>query len=338
MTLERLHHHIDARNVVPHGGEWFDTHNPFTAEAWAQVGRGDAADADAAVQAAHRAFSSGAWPSLTATLRGALLRRLADLIARDAKVLAETDGARQRQIARRDAGPAELSAAVVSLLRRLGGQDRRPRHPAGQEGLLQLHPARAARRGRRHHAVELAAVAAGLEDRTGARGRLHRGGETVGVHFGIDPAIRSVVRRGRLPARRVQRRHRIRPRGRFGPDRAPARGQDHLHRHPTSRVGRSTKPLRASSSTSASSWAENHPISSSPTPTWTTPSTVPSRASSPPRARPASPVRGCCCRTAFTTRWSNACWRWRAVPAWATRWRPTPRSAPSRLARNTTRC
>lgn len=91
MTLERLHHHIDSRHVAPHSGEWFDTHNPFTGEPWAQVARGDATDAGAAVEAAHRAFNHGAWPALTATQRGALLRRLADLIARDAAALAETE-------------------------------------------------------------------------------------------------------------------------------------------------------------------------------------------------------------------------------------------------------
>jgi acyl-CoA reductase-like NAD-dependent aldehyde dehydrogenase len=48
----------------------------------------DAADAQAAVEAAHAAFVSGTWPRLTATARGKLLRRLADLIARDAERLA----------------------------------------------------------------------------------------------------------------------------------------------------------------------------------------------------------------------------------------------------------
>jgi (Z)-2-((N-methylformamido)methylene)-5-hydroxybutyrolactone dehydrogenase len=50
--------------------------------------RADAREADRAVEAAHRAFTRGAWPALTATQRGALLRRLGDLIARDAEKLA----------------------------------------------------------------------------------------------------------------------------------------------------------------------------------------------------------------------------------------------------------
>ncbi|WP_313371120.1 aldehyde dehydrogenase [Achromobacter animicus] len=72
-------------------GEWFETQNPYTGEAWARVARGAAQDADVAVQAAHFAFSAGPWAELTATERGRLLYRLADLIERDARKLAETE-------------------------------------------------------------------------------------------------------------------------------------------------------------------------------------------------------------------------------------------------------
>src|SRR5438132_4944451 len=89
--MQRYTHYIDGRDSAPHSQAWFDTHNPFTGQPWAQIARGDAADADLAVQAAHRAFTSGAWPQLTATQRGALLRRVGDLIARDARRLAEIE-------------------------------------------------------------------------------------------------------------------------------------------------------------------------------------------------------------------------------------------------------
>lgn len=78
------------------GGEWvdaldgkrFDSVDPFTRQAWASIPRGGAADAVRAIEAAHRAFTEGPWPSMTATARGALMRRLGDLIARDAERLA----------------------------------------------------------------------------------------------------------------------------------------------------------------------------------------------------------------------------------------------------------
>lgn len=80
--------YIDGRACMPQGGTWLDSHNPYTGQAWARIARGDARDVDAAVQAAHRALSGGPWAALTATERGALLRRLGDLIARDAARLA----------------------------------------------------------------------------------------------------------------------------------------------------------------------------------------------------------------------------------------------------------
>ena len=72
-------------------GEWFETQNPYTGKAWARVARGAAQDVDVAVQAAHFAFSEGPRAELTATERGRLLYRLADLIERDARKLAETE-------------------------------------------------------------------------------------------------------------------------------------------------------------------------------------------------------------------------------------------------------
>ncbi|RZT35572.1 aldehyde dehydrogenase [Cupriavidus agavae] len=70
-------------------GRWFETHNPYTGQPWAGVARGGTADVDRAVRAADRAFRSGPWAEMTATQRGALLRKLGDLIAENADRLAE---------------------------------------------------------------------------------------------------------------------------------------------------------------------------------------------------------------------------------------------------------
>ena len=72
-------------------GEWIESAEPFSGEVWAKIPRGNAADADKAVQAAHAAFTSPAWSGLTATQRGALLRKLGDLIERDAQRLASIE-------------------------------------------------------------------------------------------------------------------------------------------------------------------------------------------------------------------------------------------------------
>jgi aldehyde dehydrogenase (NAD+) len=81
------------------GGEWtdaasgatFESHNPYTGKAWATIPRAGPADVDRAVRAAHKAFTEGEWPRLTATQRGALLRKLGDLIAPKARLLAEIE-------------------------------------------------------------------------------------------------------------------------------------------------------------------------------------------------------------------------------------------------------
>lgn len=80
---------IDGTFVNASDGRWFETQNPFTGKTWAEVARGTAADIDRAVQAADHAFRTGPWSEMTATQRGALLRKLGDLIARDAERLAE---------------------------------------------------------------------------------------------------------------------------------------------------------------------------------------------------------------------------------------------------------
>jgi acyl-CoA reductase-like NAD-dependent aldehyde dehydrogenase len=81
------------------GGQWvdaassdvFESHNPYTGKPWALIPRAGAADADRAVRAAHKAFTAGDWPKMTASQRGALLRRLGDLIVEKARHLAEIE-------------------------------------------------------------------------------------------------------------------------------------------------------------------------------------------------------------------------------------------------------
>ena len=72
----------------PAGGAWFESVNPFTAQPWALVPRGSKEDIDRAVCAARSAYYDGEWRKLTATARGALLRKLGDVIAADAERLA----------------------------------------------------------------------------------------------------------------------------------------------------------------------------------------------------------------------------------------------------------
>lgn len=72
-------------------GEWIDSIEPFSGEVIAQVPRGNEVDAAKAVESAYQAYRASSWSALTATQRGALLRKLGDLIERDAVRLADIE-------------------------------------------------------------------------------------------------------------------------------------------------------------------------------------------------------------------------------------------------------
>ena len=86
-----LKHFIDGRAVDASDGARMPLVNPVDESTYASAARGTAADVDQAVQAAHRALRASAWAGLTGLQRGALLNRLADLVARDTDELADMD-------------------------------------------------------------------------------------------------------------------------------------------------------------------------------------------------------------------------------------------------------
>ncbi len=81
--------HINGRDVT--ADAMMKTYNPFTGKVWAAVPEGGAHHVDEAVAAARAAFESGPWSRMTATQRGHLLRRLGDIIARDAEEFARIE-------------------------------------------------------------------------------------------------------------------------------------------------------------------------------------------------------------------------------------------------------
>ena len=89
--MQKYQMYVDGNYVDSVSGKWFDSYNPYTGEPWAQIAQGNAEDADRAVRAAQRAFTEGPWPQLSASQRGLLLHKLGELVARDARRLAETE-------------------------------------------------------------------------------------------------------------------------------------------------------------------------------------------------------------------------------------------------------
>ncbi len=95
---------IDNKWVDSVSGKTFETINPATGDVLAKVAEADAPDVDLAVKAARRAFHSKApWRRMSASERGKLLNRLADLIEQNMDELAtleSLDNGKPRQVAR----------------------------------------------------------------------------------------------------------------------------------------------------------------------------------------------------------------------------------------------
>lgn len=87
--LQRFQQYIDG--TFEHAASEFDSIDPAGGTVWARMPAASADDVDRAVRAAHRALNEAAWANLTASERGKLLYRLAELIERDALCLAELE-------------------------------------------------------------------------------------------------------------------------------------------------------------------------------------------------------------------------------------------------------
>jgi acyl-CoA reductase-like NAD-dependent aldehyde dehydrogenase len=89
MTMEtRYRNTVDGHLVDASGGEVFDSFNPTTGKRWATVPRCTPGDVDRAVVAARNAFRSLEWRGLTATARGRLIHKFADILEGEVPKLA----------------------------------------------------------------------------------------------------------------------------------------------------------------------------------------------------------------------------------------------------------
>ncbi len=170
LKAEGIGHMIDGKTVPSVSGLTFETTSPIDGTVLANVARGNAEDIDRAATAAALAFKS--WRDLSAAMR---------------KKLSASGGRRDRGPRRRHrrarmhryrTGPSlhgqgrDPRRGELPLLRRpMRGCPRRPEH--AERGALERLDPGADRPGRRDHALEHAVHAVDLEDRAGARGRLH---------------------------------------------------------------------------------------------------------------------------------------------------------------------
>ena len=117
VSMRTYHHYIDGGEVEPDAAEWLDSVDPYLGEPWARIARGTAADVDRAVRCGtrHARRSVG---TMTATERGKLLVRLADLVAQNAERLAEIEIRDNGKLMAEMRGQMQLQSRMVALLRR----------------------------------------------------------------------------------------------------------------------------------------------------------------------------------------------------------------------------
>ncbi len=87
--MQRFQQYINGE--FEDGSGRFESLDPATATPWAEMPEAREADVDRAVNAAEAALLEGPWAAMTATQRGKLLYRLADLVAAHAPKLAELE-------------------------------------------------------------------------------------------------------------------------------------------------------------------------------------------------------------------------------------------------------
>lgn len=90
--MTSIKHFIGGRWTDSADGRTFETRDPHDGSLLAEVARGGAADGEAAITAARRAFDEGPWPRMTPKQRAAILHRLADKVDehRDELAMLET--------------------------------------------------------------------------------------------------------------------------------------------------------------------------------------------------------------------------------------------------------
>src|SRR6266567_3462384 len=82
---------IDGKWVEAASGKTFPVYNPATGQVMAHVAEGEKEDIDRAVRAARRTFDSGPWHTMTPSMRGRLLNKLADLVEQHSEEFAQLE-------------------------------------------------------------------------------------------------------------------------------------------------------------------------------------------------------------------------------------------------------
>ncbi|MBS1635764.1 MAG: aldehyde dehydrogenase [Bacteroidetes bacterium] len=85
----RYGHFINGKFVAPVSGEYFDNLSPVDGKVFTQAARGNKADIDLAIEAAHQAFTT--WSKTSVTYRSNLLLKIADIMEENLEYLATVE-------------------------------------------------------------------------------------------------------------------------------------------------------------------------------------------------------------------------------------------------------
>ena len=159
--------YINGSWVEPQSQTTFDVIDATREEVMARIRGSSAADVDRAVAAARAAFEP--WSARPVSERAAFLDKIQAGLSARAEEIARVVS---QEVGTPLSARAPLAVRVADLHHRQRGEDRaRVRVRRADRQLAGR--ARAGRRGRLHHAVELPAAADGAEGRAGDRGGLH---------------------------------------------------------------------------------------------------------------------------------------------------------------------
>ena len=173
---------INNQFVHAASGKTFPTYNPATGEVLAKVAEGDREDIDRAVKAARKAFEGSAWSDMSASQRGRLIWKLADLMEAHTEEFAQLeslDNGKPLAVARVADVPlaVDLFRYMAGWATKIEGNTIPISAGTKRTQYLRLHAARAGRRGRADHSVEFPAADGRLEAWPGAGDGLHRRAE-----------------------------------------------------------------------------------------------------------------------------------------------------------------
>ena len=91
VTMKRYQYFSDNKWCDPLSGKYFGSENPATGEVWAEVPDCATQDVNLAVSAAKAAFYNGPWGKLLPAERGRVLRKIGDVISKNAERLGEIE-------------------------------------------------------------------------------------------------------------------------------------------------------------------------------------------------------------------------------------------------------